>query len=517
MDQEPANSRDDSTTPASFLSGTSIRQRAGLGVALTVAVVGLYWSSSSGSPDELVPLTNDIGLTKSESRELEQRLRAAGLAEIRRANGQILVPRSRLNEYSALLPSTQPTKDWAAEWERQNERLTPFSGSRALETNREIARAKLIAGMLRQLPDVESADVVWDEDERPGWRQSAETRATVYLNPKPGRVLTLELIRAVRLAVSGSKKNLDAENVVVMDLDRQVTYEGPLARSVAAVVIPRLRSLAELYRRELLDQISELSHADVAVHLDLPRLFQQLSLNDEADSSSSSFAGQLSTVAPTLMRVHVTVPLPGDVSGSTEESMRQSLQEKIVRTTGIGTEDPTGQLLIRFARDSVGEIPQTEDSHLGVFENVTWTGLLGRIGVFLLLASCFLWGCLTARRRRSKGPPQRASAPPVLSDLNGGGRDVDPVGLVSRFEDLSKLRPEEIQQLYSDSSPRCWAVALRGAPGQTGDRIAAVLAPDAAAALRLEVDRLGPVTIREIESAQQRVIESLDVPHASIV
>src|SRR5690606_34790908 len=210
-------------TLMSLLRDLSPRQRVGLAAAALIVLIGLGWKLASGTTGDLVPLPASEALTGQTRLELMDRFRAAGLNDFQSSGSRLLVPRAQLERYTTVLSSsaTADSDTWAGEWERQNQKLTPFSSNRAREANREIARAKLITEMLQKLPDVQQADVVWDEDEHRGWRESPKARATVYLMPRPGCVLTLEVIRSVRLAVAGSKKNLDPADVAVMDLARQ--------------------------------------------------------------------------------------------------------------------------------------------------------------------------------------------------------------------------------------------------------------------------------------------------------
>src|SRR5690606_5559049 len=158
--------------------------------------------------------------------------------------------------------------------------------------------------------------------------ESPKARATVYLMPRAGRVLTLEVIRSVRLAVAGSKKNLDPADVAVMDLARQVTYDGDLPVAVGEDLLPALQSVAELCRREIAQQVTGLSEADIELRVDLPRFFAFLAAQPHQAGQ------QLSAVAPGLLRVRVVVPAASGLAA--DEQGRQMLQARISRLTGIG-------------------------------------------------------------------------------------------------------------------------------------------------------------------------------------
>jgi Secretory protein of YscJ/FliF family/FliG C-terminal domain len=486
---------------ASAFRQLSQRQRQGLAVAAAAILVGLLWMARQGGTADLVPLRTSEPFTAASLRELKEGFREAGLTGFRLDDEQILVPREQLAQYQAhLAESADAAGNWAAEWQRQNERLTPFSSSRDREASREIARAKHIVEMLSQLPDVEHADVVWDEDERPGWRQAPRARATVYLKPRPGRTLTVDVIRSVRHAVAGSKKNLDPSDVVVMDLVRQVTYDGELPALPGRELLPALHSLAELYRRELQQQIPPLQYAQVAVTVELPAFFEFLGRHP-ADA-----AEHLAAQAPGLLRVAVEFPQRVAPEWPRTAGDLQNLRERIVRLTGIGsrTEDASHQILI-----SLPEQPEPELA----FPAALRERLAGASRRWIVLGGLPLMALvLLLARRLPKRPGRRKREPlPTLHDVGAASRShaaQTPVWL-SDFEDLRSLSLEELRALYSHATPRRWAIALRGSERRLAEHLAAALTPSHAAELQQECLVAAPVTLSEIESSRRRILESV--------
>lgn len=93
--------------------------------------------------------------------------------------------------------------------------------------------------MLSGMPGVEHADVVWDEQAGRGFRQESTVRATVYIRPTSDGHLTPQIVESIREAVAGSKANLAADDVIVMDLSTGMTHrvsaamtEEPIAEHV---------------------------------------------------------------------------------------------------------------------------------------------------------------------------------------------------------------------------------------------------------------------------------------------
>ncbi len=118
------------------------------------------------------------------------------------------------------------------------------------------------------MPGIEHADVVWDDDQAAGWNREAKSRATVYLKPKPGSEITPEIIRSVRSAVAGSKANLAAENVIVMDLDRRITYEATLDEPLLRQQDQQRDERAAIYRRRIEQLLQHVDGIRVGVFID---------------------------------------------------------------------------------------------------------------------------------------------------------------------------------------------------------------------------------------------------------
>lgn len=484
---------------ASPLRDLTARQRYGLCLAGAIVLLGLLWIVGGASTGDLVPLPTNHPLAGTDVDRLASRFREAGLTGYERSGSQILVPRSRLDAFvTAMSENAARRGNWASEWERQNERLSPFSSNRDRETTREIARAKLVVDMLTQLPDIQHADVVWDEDEQRGWRESPKARATVYLKPKPDRILTLEVIRSVRQAVAGSKRNLDATDVTVMDLARQVTYDGDLPTVPGEELLPTVRSLAELYRREILQQIPELPDPSVAVWVDLPAFFAFLA--DHPDDASS----QLSAEAPGLLRV--TVDLPAAASAA-EGVDPESLRNRISRLTGIGsTRDSAQQIVI--SRPNMAAPTPRKHVHSAWYHELAledhWQTLAATTGCLLVLLSLY-----RLVRNRTRTRRDRVTSPPEFLDLTGPSRAASAVPGLLRFDDLGQLDQAALRSVYPHATPRRWAIALCGSDVRIAEHLAAALDPLDAAELHQHRDTLSPVTLGEIESSRQRIVESV--------
>ena len=205
----------------------SLAQRWGL-ILCTAAIGGwLCWLLLSPASSRMVPAFGGRELSPSEVDEFAQQFDAAGLVDYETDGSRLLVPQSAADEYNAVAEAdTKSTRSWGAAWREANSSLSDFALTRQRDDAGEIARAELLSKLLGDLPGIDSAEIVWDEEPRIGWRKPPKVRATVYLKPLAGHVLSPETVEAVRTAVAGSKAHLDPADVAVMDMQSLITYAG---------------------------------------------------------------------------------------------------------------------------------------------------------------------------------------------------------------------------------------------------------------------------------------------------
>lgn len=278
----------------------SPRGRIGLAVAALAVMLGILKLTAHSTTEMTVlsvpsPLSQDPG-------EVRRRLQQAGVSPFEYSNGQLQVPAASAEAATAALHSEDSADlHWADEWEMANAKLGHFSGTRERDAAREIARARQICRMLNQMPGIANADVVWDDDKSTGWNREAKSRATVYLKPKPGSEITPEIIRSVRAAVAGSKANLSANDVIVMDLDRRITYEATTDESSRRQQDQQRDERSAIYRRRIEQLLQHVDGIRVGVFIDdVP--FQTSAGHPWADPLGDSLDTRIPGVAP---------PMPG--------------------------------------------------------------------------------------------------------------------------------------------------------------------------------------------------------------
>ena len=261
------------TQTLSVWQSLATSQRLTLGVVVALLVGAFGWMMVRETGDRRVPLFTGKAFSVEESMNAQDILAAAGLTDFEQRGSQLYVPVGDVERYSAaLVAGGGLPMNWAEEWEKQNSALGQFTGSLEREATKEMARGKQVARLLTQIPDIAWADVVWDEDSRPGWRTAPKARATVSLRAVPGRSITPKLVLAARRAVAGSKKHLAPEDVVVIDVVTGDSYDGHENGEFGDKVLARMNQLETMYRNKILDTLDYIDGVRVAVNVTLDKI-----------------------------------------------------------------------------------------------------------------------------------------------------------------------------------------------------------------------------------------------------
>ena len=201
-------------------------QRGTLIVVPLLTVVGLGFVMFTGSSGSYQALSWGKVFTTEELINAEQTLIQAGLTEFQREGQRILVPSAEVDRYNAALitDGTLPSES-VSEWERQFEKSTSFTSQSQLETLKEIALRKEMRRVLRAVPSIEDATVLWARTEdRSPFRRNHQVKATVTVRPKSGRELSRTLVESLRAAVASMIPDLAPQDVTVFDQSTGVSH-----------------------------------------------------------------------------------------------------------------------------------------------------------------------------------------------------------------------------------------------------------------------------------------------------
>ena len=81
------------------------------------------------------------------------------------------------------------------------------------------------------------------------------------------------------------------------------------------------------------------------------------------------------------------------------------------------------------------------------------------------------------------------------------------VGLGASFEDLSRLQPADLQRVLREVDSANLAIAMKSASENLRDKIYGSISKRAAESLKEELEMLGPVRLKDVEVAQDAIIQ----------
>ncbi|MFN3158185.1 MAG: hypothetical protein ACE37I_02650 [Rubinisphaera brasiliensis] len=266
-------------------------QRAML-ATVTVLLLGgfgylMYRGTGNGG---YVPVSVGKSFRVEELIRAEETLLQNGYTDFERRGQRLLVPSSKVEEYNAaLLAAGSLPQNWAEEWEKQYSDIGPFANNKQMDERKEIARAKLASQMLLALPDIEYANVVWDQEEKARWPKQPRSTATVSVQPRANKQLDETLVHAVRVSIAGMKANLSAEDVTVLDLGRGIAYQQADDNDpFNDRLLQRIQQLKDMYRDEVLTAIDYIDSVRVAVKVDIDKVKSAIRRSQSVETTGTT-------------------------------------------------------------------------------------------------------------------------------------------------------------------------------------------------------------------------------------
>ncbi len=344
------------------LFGTMSLSQRGTLIGITLMLLaGFAWLVVQGqTSSNYVPVSVGKSFTTEEIVRAEEAFLQAGLTDFERKGQRIMVPSNRVADYNAaLIASGSMPQNWAEEWEKQFSEVGPFANNKQLADRKEIARAKLASQMITAIPDVETANVVWDHEELPGWPRRVRSKATVFVRPKAGRELNSALAHSMRLSISGMKADLAPENVTIFDVVNGVAHEIDDPNDpFNGGMLQRIHQLKEMYRDEIMRSIDYIKGVRVSVNVDIERVKSAIrrqqkidtkggvSLVSREDSSIRSLNQQPAKTEPG-QNANGALALPSSPGTQRSEQVEDRLTEQVTAPTFEVTQE-----------DIIGAMPQ---------------------------------------------------------------------------------------------------------------------------------------------------------------
>ncbi|MBL8848114.1 MAG: hypothetical protein JNG89_00430 [Planctomycetaceae bacterium] len=483
-------------------------------IAGAIAILGLAWYALVARPPELSAVQNGRRFSAAERRQAERTLRSAGVDGIQFRNGQLLVPPGALPASDAVLAKSANSGEADADPSpATNSLLDQFATGKRQERADAAARAAKLGRLLAQLPGVESAEIVWDEEPRIGRRQAPRVMATVFLKPDSGSTIGLDTVQAVRSAVAGSRAHLATTDVAVMDLEQKVTYRGEL--DAGTRVEHRQTDVAAEYRARITEALADINGVRIAVSLRPVAADAPLNVRREPFAGLSGPNLRLEVIAAAhpvqvvsemapigqntvacARQLDVSVEVPTDhiikaataIAGSRtaaissneatafREYVRRAVETDVrTRVAAVISDLPsdlaTSQLTVRLTMPTAAQWPVPAESAGAGEIRWDWSGLRSLVetlqnqeqatGWGLVMFAAILAAAIIRFRRRSterrSARQSELSRPPAafLPGINAGDWAPlvarEPIDVIAGL--LSKLPPDEVSHILSHLEP----------------------------------------------------------------
>ncbi|WP_339732172.1 hypothetical protein [uncultured Gimesia sp.] len=257
--------------------------------ALMMLAFGVLFFRESNSSYVSLSLGKDF--TTQEVIHAEEVLLRAGLTDFSRKGQRIMVPQTEVPRYNAALieGGGLPT-DWASEWQEQFEKSSMFVSKDQLQVMRDIALGNQLRRMIRAIPSIEDASVMWARSKkRLRWNNTTpEVTATVMVQPRPGREMSATLITSLRAAVATMVPDLSAESVTVFDQSTGTSYTADdKNEAFDGKFIGWVNKHTKNYQNKIHDSISYIPDVIVNVNVDVENLKRYVERKQEINKDGT--------------------------------------------------------------------------------------------------------------------------------------------------------------------------------------------------------------------------------------
>jgi type III secretory pathway lipoprotein EscJ len=201
------------------LAAMPIGQRLTLTAVPVAIVVAVALSFGLGGRSSTILLDGGRTFTNDELRQVQSAFRTAGLTGFRVEGQRIRVPERDAIRFAAAAASASGSIDGRdSELDRVLSQSNIFASSREKSEQFERARAKELEKIIRGIVGIDEATVLWDRSGKPTLAGDRRLTATVSVRPKPGVDLTQAVADSLRMTVAGAVADLRPEHVIVLNL-----------------------------------------------------------------------------------------------------------------------------------------------------------------------------------------------------------------------------------------------------------------------------------------------------------
>lgn len=239
---------------------------------LVMAVFGglIWWGQTSGSE----ALMAGKVFSRDELKQADEALRRAGLNDFRSDGGKILVPQGQATRYNAALVASGATPaQFGTEFDKLHEKYGMFASEKQRQEMLELAKAKELAKIIRAIPDIEDAGVIWERGRRRGFTGDSKVTATVSVLPKAGRDLPGSLVHSLRLSVAGAVADLAVHDVTVLNMRTGLAYRAQEQDDpFNSQVIDHVQRFTNHHQKVIGEALQYIPNVVVSVNVDIDNL-----------------------------------------------------------------------------------------------------------------------------------------------------------------------------------------------------------------------------------------------------
>lgn len=372
---------------AGVFKSLSASQRLTLVVVTALIVGALGYLAFNGRSSGYVAASFGKDFAGEDLQNAQTVLRERGLNDFRQEGGKLLVPRAQLDQYNAaLLTGGGLPQDWASELEKQFDKQSWFTSERQMQLQKDIARGKALRTVLRALPEVADAQIMWARSEPKRFSgQVPKVTATVNVKPKSGQELSLRLVQSIRGAVANMIADLKPADVTIFNLQTGQSYtvneEGPYDGRLLELI----KKYTRMYRENVEQRLSYIPGVLVTAHVKLDdvkrsveRKLQYDAKSSVAISESNSTNSEESDNRPPAAKVGEAPNVPRALNSSAGPANRRKRNEsETTSTTAPGYTDTLKEYAEAIAREVKVSVGIPEDYFQKVAEKQSAAGSAG--------------------------------------------------------------------------------------------------------------------------------------------
>ncbi|HOM15819.1 MAG TPA: flagellar M-ring protein FliF C-terminal domain-containing protein [Thermoguttaceae bacterium] len=258
-----------------FLSMTPAA-RVTTAVLLGVIVVSLGYLFTSRVSTTESYLMGGESFSPSDLKAMEAAFGKAGLSSYQIEGSRVRIPRGQEAKYMAALVDHNALPPEFGEFlAKAVETSSPFLTAKQIESRKIAAKERELALIIRSLPGIEKAAVLFDAQTEGGLRAGVVKTASVAVKALGAQPLDPEQVRKIRHLVAASFAGMKPDNVTVADLNGQ-TYTGsgdPASGGSAAddPYIARKREHEKDWQLKILKALAYVPGITVTTNVELDR------------------------------------------------------------------------------------------------------------------------------------------------------------------------------------------------------------------------------------------------------